>query len=290
MTIRKILLPLTGATSDQAAAQTAFVTARTLGAHVEGLFVRPDPITSVHYLGFGMDTSGRVFQDILDAANEAADKNSAATQDLMRVQAGHYGFEFVEGARPPGTLSASFHEMSGQLADIVSRHGRLADLLVFGADHSAANAGLREAFTEALTTTGRPILLAPNDPKGTIGSKITVGWDGSAESANAVHAALPFLARADQIQVITIDDDPLNAEHHQKLGDYLAYHGIACAEHTVKGDGGTSGKLLLDLATGAQSDLLIMGGYGHNRVREFLLGGVTRHVLLHTTIPVLFAH
>ncbi|MFP3944076.1 MAG: universal stress protein [Alphaproteobacteria bacterium] len=288
MTIRKILLPLIGVECDNSAVKTAFVTAKALQAHLDAVFVRPDPKETLPYFGEGL--SGAVIQDILDAAKEAADKSAAQLRELIGQEADRTGVALVPEPGGPGRATVSFRQVTGPLAPTVNRASRLADLVIFVHGEAAQAAGISRALQECLIGSGKPILLAPEQPAQTIGTRIAVGWDGSVEAAEAVQAALPFLAHAQEIHIVNVVSGELHTDEADQLSGYLGLHGFKSTEHVVRTGGKPVGEVLLAEAIDAKADLLVMGGFGHSRLREFLLGGVTRHVISHATIPVLLAH
>ncbi len=288
MTIRKILLPLIGVECDEAAVKTAFVTAKFLQAHLDAVFVRPDPKETLPYFGEGL--SGAVIQDILDAAKEAADRSATQLRQLIETEGKRTGVALVSEPGGPGRATVSFRQITGPLAPTVNKASRLADLVLFMHGEAAQAAGVSRALQECLIGSGKPILLAPEKPADSIGTRIVVGWDGSAEASEAVQAALPFLAHAQEIHIVNVVSGELDTEEADRLGAYLELHGFRSTEHVVRTGGKPVGEVLLAEALDVNADLLVMGGFGHSRLREFLLGGVTRHVISHATIPVLLAH
>jgi nucleotide-binding universal stress UspA family protein len=147
-----------------------------------------------------------------------------------------------------------------------------------------------DVIEETLIHSGRPVLLAPAQAPATIGESIAVGWNGSPEAVHAVTAALPLLATAKSVLVITVGRDQ-EVENPLALLEYLASHDIAARHHIaspVKGVG--PGEQFLAEARDAAADLLVMGAYGHRPWRELLFGGATREVVGHSLLPVLLAH
>ena len=124
------------------------------------------------------------------------------------------------------------------------------------------------------------------------GKRAAIAWNSSAESSRAVFDALPLLKRAEKVTIITIDpeggpDAPASAE---AMAASLARHGVeASVSHTTSGGIGV-GAALLSRISDEGDDLLVMGGYGHSRLREFVFGGATRHILEQMTVPVLMSH
>ena len=194
-------------------------------------------------------------------------------------------------------ISAEWRTASGYPAGMAAMHGRYADLIVIGQlDAYDSKAGLLRARPEEVTMlAGRPVLVVPcTGSFERLCTRVLVGWDASREAARAVRDAVPLLARADAVTVLTIDAEESPFGHGQIPGAdialYLARHGVnAEVERTVSAGIGI-GNTLLSRAADFEADLLVMGAYGHSRVRELLLGGTTRTVLTSMTLPVLMSH
>jgi len=194
-------------------------------------------------------------------------------------------------------VSAEWRTASGYPAGMAAMHGRYADLIVIGQlDAYDSQAGLLRARPEEVTMlAGRQVLVVPfTGHFERIGARVLVGWDASGEAARAVRDAMPLLARAEAVTVLTIDAEQSPFGHGEIPGGdialYLARHGVkAEVERTVSAGIGI-GNTLLSRAADYGADLLVMGAYGHSRVRELLLGGATRTVLTSMTLPVLMSH
>jgi len=142
-----------------------------------------------------------------------------------------------------------------------------------------------------MLASGRPVLVVPHRGSfARIGARVLLAWDASLEASRAVAAALPVLRRADQVCVAMFNPGPAQGElPGAEIALYLARHGVK-VDLAVQRTGIDVGEALLSLAAGRQSDLIVMGGYGHTRLRELMLGGVTKTVLRSMTVPVLMAH
>jgi len=117
-----------------------------------------------------------------------------------------------------------------------------------------------------------------------------IGWNGRTEAVRAIPAALPFLKRADTVSVVTAKTAKTGANEGESLIDYLSWHGIKADLAILEPKGAPIGEALLNKANEISADLLVMGGHGHSRFRELLLGGVTKYVFSHAALPVLIAH
>ncbi|MCP5433781.1 MAG: universal stress protein [Alphaproteobacteria bacterium] len=287
MSIRKILVPLTGEARDAPALAVAFAVARRHQAHVLGLFVRSDPRTTLPYLGEGV--SGAVIEDLMNASKEASDQAEKAARAAFETAAGLAHVPVVAAPHGPGSASAMFRGVMGVLVAAVSEEARLSDLVVFDRTREG-DPGIPDAFEECLMAAGRPILLAPREAPADLGKRVTIGWDGSSEAAHAVREALPFLRAAEGVEILSVGPKPSGAEKTAPLLGYLALHGVSASEHWVDPKGAAIGEVLLREAERGGADLVVMGGYGHSRLREFIVGGATRHILANAALPVLIAH
>jgi nucleotide-binding universal stress UspA family protein len=191
----------------------------------------------------------------------------------------------VGGSGPRGP-SASFAAIAGREEDLVAQQARLADLTVV--PHAqASDLPSSEALNAVLFDSGRPVLVAPPATPGPIGRRICLAWNGTAESASAITAALPWLARADAVRILAADEYQRRGPASPDLAAYLALHDITAEIATFRPVDKDVGAGLLQAAAAFDADLLAMGAYSHSRLRQLLLGGVTRHVLEHATLPVL---
>jgi len=203
-------------------------------------------------------------------------------------------FEEIAGRRG---LSAEWRSAVGYPSETTAMHGRYVDLIVLGQpDPDDTQAPLfRPLPEEVALAVGRPILVIPYAGSWVeIGRRVLVGWDASREATRAVNDAMPLLVDAQMVTVLAVDPADGPAGHGDipgaDIAQHLARHGVtATIERTVSAGIG-AGNTLLSRASDLEADLLVMGGYGHSRVRELLLGGATRTVLESMTLPVLMAH
>jgi nucleotide-binding universal stress UspA family protein len=151
-----------------------------------------------------------------------------------------------------------------------------------------------EAPAELVLQSGRPVLFVPNIGEYSgIGSRVLVAWNGRRESARAAFDALPLLKRAEKVSVLWINPGDDSAARQVPAGDLcmaLARHGVTCEAAAIDQQDQPDGETLLARARYTHANLIVMGCYGHSRLREFVLGGVTRHVLRDMNVPVLMAH
>ena len=289
MTIRKLLLPLTGTAAGAAALATALTVARMWNAHVLALHVRVDSRDVAPLAGEGL--SGTMIEEMMTAT----DKDSMARAHAARTMFESFvaGHNVRVGEPSPGqpAPTASFASVTGREDDLVAQQARLADLTVVPHPEASEDESSSDALHAVLFDSGRPVLIAPRQalagPDARIGSRICLAWNGTAESASAVLAALPWLQRAEAVRILTADEYQRRGPAAQDLADYLALHDVAAEIATFRPIDREVGAGLLRAAQEFGADLLAMGAYSHSRLRQLLLGGVTRHVLEHANLPIM---
>jgi nucleotide-binding universal stress UspA family protein len=188
---------------------------------------------------------------------------------------------------------AEWRATDAEIPDAFLIHARYADLIILGqTDPDVELPSVPGDFPELVClSVGRPVLVVPyTGVFPSIGGQVLIAWNGSREATRAVSDALPLLKRAKQVTVLVINAD--RYAHGEIPGAditwYLARHGVeAQAMQAVSED---AGELLLSRAADLSADLLVMGAYGHSRLKEMVLGGVTRTVLRSMTLPVLMSH
>lgn len=202
-------------------------------------------------------------------------------------------FEEIAGRR---RISTEWRATHGFPVDVAAVQARYVDLVILGQlDPGNAQASVDCPPPEDIAlSVGRPVLVVPYVGAAATGRHALVAWNASREATRAIGDALPLLAAASSVTVLTVDPVVSREEHGDIPGAdialYLARHGVnAHVESTVSG-GIEIADVLLSRAADLGADLLVMGAYGHSRVRELVLGGVTRTILKSMTLPVLMAH
>ena len=285
--IKTILVPVTGTDADSGVFAAALHVARFFGAHLDFLHVRLDPGEIAASLA--TDFSGGAAPALLiERLEEDAAQRAEKAQKSVQAFCEREKLVVGTAASDPETVSAQWHQESGNEAAWIAEYGRTSDLLMGG--RSAENGGTGRAILEAaLLDTGRPLLIpgpAPMTPE-----TIAIAWKSTREAAHAVTAASPFLAKAKRIVILTVPEDGrTDREAGTRLFATLHRHNPATeARHLQPGPRGAA-ETLLAAAAEIGAGLLVMGGYGHSRMRELIFGGVTEHVLRTAALPVLMAH
>lgn len=203
---------------------------------------------------------------------------------------------FDDQARACGVRSFEARLVDDDVDGGMAMQARYADLAIVSQpdpDHPMVG-NFNDLPEYLLLNTGRPILVLPSTGwDAALGTRTIVAWDGSIEATRAVTAALPLLKLAKQVVLVVFNAEDRPGVHGElpgaDLGLYLSRHGVQVEVH-AQASTIDAGNALLSYAADLGADLLVMGGYGHTRFRELMLGGVTRTILRTQTLPVLMAH
>jgi nucleotide-binding universal stress UspA family protein len=181
------------------------------------------------------------------------------------------------------------------VVDVVLDQGRAADLIVVSqTDREWPASEWLDVADRVAVESGRPVLIVPNaPPRNRVGSRVLVAWNGRREAARAAFDALPLLKRATASKVVWIDpqsDGDAEQTPGQDICQALQRHGVHCGMTERVAPQADVGRTLMAQAEAFDADLLVMGCYGHSRLREFVFGGATRYALEKMAIPVLMSH
>lgn len=246
-------------------------------AHVLGIAVSYEPVIPGTVMG-------GIPPEIIESQRRESD--SKARSAVSRFE------EAVRRAGLSGetrTLSAS---VSGA-ADQIGRIGRRFDLIVVGQPSRKGSAPDQVVDEGVLFDSGRPVIFVPYIQKtGMTLRRVMICWDGSRAAARAVADALPFLQKAKQVEVVIVSEKPAKTDEvpGADLGQHLARHGLTVDIKHITSPDIDVPSTILSHAADSDADMLVMGGYGHSRLREFILGGTTRGLLESMTVPVLMSH
>jgi nucleotide-binding universal stress UspA family protein len=260
-----------------AAGDYAVSVAAKFDAHLAGIAFVYDPIIPVSGTGY-------VPAEVVDtqvADNQAASK---AAVDRFAAAASRAGIS-VE----PVALNASVAGSGDQFTRIARRF----DLAIVGQADPEANS-VEELIAEGtLFGSGRPMIVVPYIQKAPLKlDRVMVCWDGSSPAARAIADAMPFLEKAGRVQIVIVGNERGKSDEIEgaDMGQHLARHGLKVEVKRIDSGGIDVADALLSHAADSSADFMVMGGYGHSRLREFVLGGVTHTILRSMTVPVLLSH
>lgn len=251
---------------------------RRFSARVVGLHVTPNPDVPPYFKPSHAERITKLYK-------ESADEAAAMAESQFRKDVKDTGVE------------TQWELAQGDIARGLAEHGRLADLLIVGQDDTE-NPSFVEPFLlsqKVVSQSDGPVLVIPIGPiPPSVGQNILVAWDGSREAARAVRDSLPLLRQAGQVSLLTIDPHSRgyirSGTNPAAMAAHLERHGIKAETIETLSDERNVTEVLLARIVEVGADLLVMGAFGHSRLKEFLLGGVTYDLLLKLPVPVLMSH
>ena len=280
MSYKDLLVVLGSDTASRGRMALATALAERFAAHLVGLYPLPIPDVPRTLGYYNPSLFDPIFRELREKAQEVCDREREA-------------FEHAASLRG---LSAEWRVTEGLEAD-PAVHARYVDLTILGqVDPDGGDTELIRPRPELLAlASGRPILAVPYAGQfETVGRRVLIGWNATREATRAVNDAMPLLAAADVVTVLTIDAREAPDAHGELPGAdislHLARHGVKAAIERTVSAGVPAGEVLLSRAADLGADLLVIGAYGHSRMRELLLGGATRSILQSMTVPVLMSH
>ena len=249
------------------------------GAHLTGLYTSPPPQVPGHDRVTAHPGAGRA------ADADARTRPPSASRSCSSV-----------GAKGPAS-PRSGESAKGEAGEVATLHARYADLAIVGqVDPESAELGSTGDLPERVVLgAGRPVLVVPYAGTfKTVGQRVLVAWNAGREATRAVNDALPLLEGASKVTVLAVNPRGGLHGHGEVPGAdialHLARHGVRAEASALKSDDVAIGALLLSQAADLDADLIVMGAYGHSRLRELVLGGATREILRSMTVPVLLSH
>lgn len=276
MTYKTILVHVDNGKNCPARLDTAIRLTRRFEAHLVGLHA----LTALRLPAYAVAEAGAT---LLEAQREVALEQATRAEDLFRKTIGSAGL-----------ASTEWRVSSDDAVDATILHARYADLVVLGQPNARDGSGVEPDFPERVAlAAGRPVLMVPYTGKfETLGKRVLLAWNTSREATRAITDAIPLLREAEQVNVVVFNPEGTvhGAVPGADIGLYLARHGVRVevAYHRAKEI--DVGNQLLSRAADLGTDLIVMGAYGHSRMRELIMGGATRTVLASMTAPVLLSH
>jgi len=275
--IKDIVVNLSVAESGGYAGDFAVSVASTVGAHLTGIAFVYDPIVPVAATGY-------VPPEVIESQQRDNEAAAKVAIDRFNATAGRAGLT-VE----PTKLTASLASAGEQFGRIARRFD-LAIVAQAEPDKDAVEALIAES---TLFESGRPVIVVPYIQKGPLKlNRVMACWDGSRQATRAIADAMPLLERAGQVELVIVANERGKQDEipGADMGQHLARHGLKVDVNRITEGDIDVADALLSHATDASIDFMVMGGYGHSRLREFVLGGVTRSILRSMTVPALMSH
>ena len=282
---KSILASLTGLGADRAVLDTAIAAAHIDGGHVTCLHARIDVVESAALVEVTFPQRDHRVDIIRQIGQEEIKRGQharASFEDAIK----HHNIPQRDEPDVKAPVTTSWRETKSFFNETLEE-ARYHDFTVMARDSELSS----ERITSVLMQSGRPFLLAPPKALPTIGRRIAIAWKASAEAARAVTAASPWLAQAENVLIISASrnaaGDDRNRLSAERLASNLCWQGVKAEVDVVHSVSSSEGQLLQNKAYDWDADLLVMGAYGHSRIREFVLGGVTEHMLSGCAVPLL---
>ncbi|HEY7297031.1 MAG TPA: universal stress protein [Xanthobacteraceae bacterium] len=274
--IKNLVLNLSIGKDEDGARDYAISLAREFGAHLAAVAFAYEPIPATTLID---DAPGEWFDELREQAEKSA--NSA----VERFNAAVRGSGILAEARALTTT------LTGA-ADLFGRIARRFDLSLIQQAEPGKDSADPLVIEAALFDSGRPVLVVPYiNQGGARFDRILVCWDGSRGAARAIGDAMPFIERSKAVEIVIVGDRPKSREiPGADIAQNLARHGAKAEVREIVAPDMDAGNVILSHAADSSADLMVMGGYGHSRLREFVLGGVTRTILSSMTLPTLISH
>ncbi|MBS0523875.1 MAG: universal stress protein [Proteobacteria bacterium] len=267
----KSILTMAWTAEDPAAFELAARLAKEFGARLVGLEPPSYGVMSMAWAdaGMGAPIGGGLAED---------------AEERQRVAAVKQAFD----ARALG-LTSEWRAADDSGPTAIGIIGRAYDLIVMP-QPGALPKMPESVFETALFDSGRPVLVVPARFSGMVGKKILFAWNGSTESARAISLAMPVMSRAESIDVLSVDGAMVPGPSSAEIADSLRSHGLNVTSQHVKPGTRSAGQTIVDTAIAGGCDLIVKGAYTQSRLRQMIFGGMTRHLIMHSPLPVLFSY
>ena len=266
--MKNILVLMHDDVGQEARFQAALDLTRALDGHLTCIDVARPPVVVADYAELG--GAAMVLED--ERENEA--KNRSRMDARLKAE----------------NLPYSWIDATGFVSPSVREAATLADVIVLNRDIEHAYPDMEEIVGEVLIKGGHPVLAVPGDAKGLdVYGHAMVAWDGSAQAEAALRAAVPLLALAGSVTIIEVDDGSIKAPASEAAA-YLSRHGIKPVTRRIGGGMDIPSTILLEQIETHKVAYLVMGGFGHSRFVEAMIGGFTRRMLHESPVPLFLAH
>ena len=285
--MKVIMVPVADRPECRTALETAFGLAAELSSNIVGYHLRPHrgephPTRGAH---LPLSVVGTELPEPDAAAVELNRVNAAR---LFRAMAKERGIPMARKPRSVPHPLAFWNEMVGTPEKLFGIIGPTSDCIVVSRPRPRGTGPALAFLIAALLNSGKPLLVMPQKHVRLPGRRILIAWDQGVQSALAMTAALPLLARAEQVHIVSCGKEEIPGPKMKHARNYLLHHGIESELHASKGRD-TAAEILAAYQA-ARCDLLVMGAYSRSRLRERILGGVTHRMVTATDVPVFALH
>ena len=281
--MKTILLPFYDDDAAEAALDVSRKLAGRFGSYVEGLFVmRPPQIID----GEGIVLADSYLTQLKEEGRRLGDRARERFDRCVAARAMAAG----SLTEPSGGVVIGWQEMEGLEGQVIGDHGRVFDVIVIGREFGHPWVDWHVMAEAALFESGRPIVLAPENPGAGLGENVVIAWNNSTETARTVAFAMPLLVGASSVTIVAVRGWGVPGPDADELCRHLARNDVPANARIIEPDHRSPGEVVLDECTAVGADLLVKGAYTQSRLRQLIFGGATRHIMMHAKIPVILAH
>lgn len=286
--MRTILVPLGPGLAGEPALESALSLAKRMNSHIRAMFVRPESETAMSHLPVlpMVGAAAGVTRDTIEREGHQAAEAAKARFDAWRLQ---HETPYLPRDDRLDSCFASWAELVGEIDQVVTKFGRVSDLIVLTHFHPG-DVTTERCFDAAVFGSGRPTLLVPEQPASVFLDHVMIAWDGSLEASHAVFGAMPLLRAALRVSIFSVPEAESDKADGAELAEALSWYGIPTHLAGRSAVPCSAGAALLAVARMSGVSLVVMGAYTHSRLRQSFLGGVTREVLAEAKIPILMTH
>lgn len=287
MTAKRILLPICTQDLPMPALEAGVVVAQAFNAHLEGVRIRAPHAESKMFAKSQLDPTH--YTELVNRLQSQEQEDALATSGAFEEFLASKNIMLSNDPTETCIATASLQEIMGDPGNIVAIYGGAFDLIVVSQPNLEPESVPSSVLEAAVFGAARPVLLAHETVSATLGESIMIAWNRGVQCRRAVAAAMPFLERAQSTVIVNIATGAKQGPEPEEIAQTLAWHGVKADVKRLSPDRRSVGETLLEEAHTVGADLLVMGAYSQNRLRERLIGGVTKEILAKADFSVFMA-
>jgi nucleotide-binding universal stress UspA family protein len=287
MTMRGILVHVDEHRALQSVLTSALHAARRFDGQIDGLHARPGAPRIIPVAPEGAFIPASEIVEDLERADRDLDRQLRERFDAFMRE---HGVPAAGSVLAGAEVAAAWRDDAVAGYEVLGSIGRAYDLIVVGRPLPGAAVPSMSALEAALFESGRPVLIAPPAPPDKMGEVVVVAWNGSTETARTIALAMPFLAQAETVVVLSVEDGMVPGPSGAEIAQGLVRNGIAARTQQIRAGERSVGAAILEECATQGADLLLKGAYTHSRLRQMIFGGATSHILGAAELPVIMAN
>jgi nucleotide-binding universal stress UspA family protein len=287
MTMRGVLVHVDEHRALHSVLTCALLAARRFDSQIDGLHARPGAPRIIPVAPEGAFIPASEIVEDLERADRDLDRQLRERFDAFMRD---HGVPAVASVLPGAEVAAAWRDEAVAGYEALGSTGRAYDLIAVARPLPGAAVPSMNALEAALFESGRPVLIAPPTPPDKLGDVVVVAWNGSTETARTIALAMPFLAQAETVVVLSVEEGMVPGPTGGEIAHGLMRNGIAAKTQQIRAGDRSVGAAILDQCQELGADLLLKGAYTHSRLRQMIFGGATSHILGAAELPVIMAH